>query len=240
MRCDDAAGFTVGGTVEGLVSSGLRVQHGSTNATTIEASTAEFTLPEEFDDGTEYDVAITAQPSGQTCVITGSHGKVAGAHVRGVRVTCVDNPTDPLVGTYALRGGDGAVAYLTLFPDGVYVYGSVENDADCGPGDGNGVEYGVYSYTANTAVFRIVRTVVDTNGRCGVADGGASRFSGALERSGGGPNARLTLHVDGGGTVEFEAVESRSGQIIGSFAEASQKRVWVFTREDVEALPGRG
>lgn len=224
--------FSVGGTISGLVGSGLRIENGSANAATAEPGAVSFTLPTKFDDQAAFDVGIAAQPQGQTCVITRSQGVVAAADVTDLAVSCVDNVTDSLRGTYAVSSIlGGTVGYLTLFPDGVYVYGSVENDPACGSQDGNGAEYGAYNFQNSTGAFTIRNAVVDTNGTCGVWNGGA-RFAGVLTSSGGGNDRMYLLSLSAGGIVELAQVESRGGEIWGSFADAYQRNVWVFTGRD--------
>ena len=224
-------GHTVGGTVEGLTAAGLAIEDGSENRVTLDPGATSFTLPVGYDDGAVYDVGVASQPTGQTCVATRSHGAIAGGDVSNVGVACLDNTTDPLAGTYAVAevGLDGGVAYLTLFADGVYIYGSVENDSGCGTSAGNGVEYGVYSYDAGTGSFTIRSAVVDTNGSCGVWDG-ASRYDGTLA-SLGGPGRTLTL-VTLGGFLQLTPVESSGNRIQGSFADAYHRQFWVFSEVD--------
>ena len=227
---DCAAGqFSVGGTIAGLAGTGLRIENGSSNAVTVSPGAGTFTLPTSFDDQAAFDVGIAAQPQGQTCVITRSQGVVAGGDVTDVAVTCLDNVTDSLRGTFAVSSILGVtVGYLTLFPDGVYVYGSVENDPACGDQNGNGAEYGAYNFQSSTGAFTIRNAVVDTNGTCG-AWNGAARFAGVLTSSGGGNDRMYLLSLSAGGLVELAEVESRGGEIWGSFADVYQRNVWVFT-----------
>ena len=242
VDCVAVERFSLGGTITGLVGAGLRIENGPDNAVNPDPGATLFTLPTELEDGTTYDVGIATQPQGQTCVITRSQGIVAGADVTDVEVTCVDNATDELRGTYGVSSLLGeTLAYLTFFRDGTYVYGSVENDPSCG-GDlnGNGAEYGVYTYDDSTGVFTIRNAVVDTNGACGVWDGGP-RFAGVLTSSGGGSDRTYLLTLSAGGFVTLEPVESRGDRIWGSFADAYRKNVWVFVHldddddDDVEA-----
>jgi hypothetical protein len=232
VDCESAGQFSVGGSVAGLVGAGLRIENGSSNAVTVEPGATTFTLPTRFDDQAAYDVGIAAQPQGQTCVITGSQGVVEAADVSDVAVTCTDNVTDSLHGTFAVSSLLGqTVGYLTLFPDGVYVYGSVENDPSCGAENGNGAEYGVYNFQNSTGAFTIRNAVVDTNGACGVWNGGP-RLAGVLTSSGGGNDRTYLIALSAGGLVELAKVESRGGEIWGSFADAYQRNVWVFASSD--------
>ena len=234
VDCQDEQ-FSVGGSIAGLVGSGLRIENGGSNAVTVEPGAVSFTLPTGFDDQAAFDVGIAAQPQGQTCVVTRSQGVVAAADVTDVAVSCVDNGTDSLRGTYEVTSLLGEPrGYLTLFSDGVYVYGGVENDPSCGTQDGNGAEYGAYNFQNSTGAFTIVSAVVDTNGACGVWNGGP-RFAGVLTSSGGGDRIYL-LSLSAGGIVELTPVESRRDELWGSFADAYQKNVWVFIRTGDESL----
>ena len=224
------ATFAIGGTISGLNGAGLTIENGPTNSTSPGAGAATFTLPNEVGNGFEYDVGIAAQPAGQTCVLTRSHGIVSSADVGNIDVQCIDNVTDPLVGTYTVPTlVPDSYVYLTLFADGVYIYGSIEDNPPCGENDGNGVEYGVYNYDAASGAFTILSAVVDTNGACGVWDNG-SRYDGTLAVGGAAGQSRvLTLTLPGGaGEFELQPVESTSGQIIGSFAYPYEKNFGVF------------
>jgi len=223
--------YTIGGTISGLTGAGLKIENGSTNAATPAAAATTFTLPNPVGNNFEYDVGISAQPAGQTCVIRKSHGVVNAANVTNVDVICIANVTSPLVGTYTVPAlVPGSYVYITFFADGVYIYGSIEDDPPCDPiNNGNGVEYGVYNYNAGTGAFTIKSAVVDTNGQCGVWDNGA-RYTGTLTVGGTAGQGRvLTLTLPGGaGQFDLVPVDSVSGQIVGSFAFPYEKNFGVF------------
>jgi hypothetical protein len=239
VACESEDGeFSVGGTIVGLVGAGLRIETGRSNAVTVEPGAGTFRLPESFEDQAPFDVGIAEQPKGQTCVIAQSQGVVQAADVEDIAVTCVDGVTDGLRGTFAVSTPlRGTVGYLTLFRDGVYVYGTVENDPACGGQNGNGAEYGAYDFQDSTGAFTIRNAVVDTNGTCGAWNGG-SRFSGVLTSSGSGGDRMLLLTLTGGGLVELKPIESRRDALWGSFADAYRRNVWVFTRtgDDEQAI----
>jgi hypothetical protein len=223
-----ATTYSVGGTITGLAAGGLEIEQGASNSVSLPAGSTSFTLPVELADGGEYDVGIAAQPAGQTCVITRSHGQIATQDVSNVAVACIDNVTDPIVGTYTIPALlPDSVAYLTLFADGVYVYGSVDAKDCKGHGNGTGVEYGVYDYDQSTASFTIESAVVDTNGSCGVWDEGPS-FNGTLAVSGSGQDKILTLTIPGEDPIDLVPVQSTTGEIYGSFADRYHKNFWVF------------
>jgi hypothetical protein len=227
VNCADATA-TVGGTIGGLTAAGLRIENGAANSVTPSADATSFTLPGEFAAGDAYDVGIAAQPAGQTCVITHATGDVSGQDITDIAVSCIDNATDPLVGTYAIPSLlPDHLAYLTLFGDGVYVYGSVENDSACGSQAGNGIEYGVYSYDRSSGSFTIRSAIVDTNGSCGAWNNG-SRFDGTLSVSGSGQGTVLTLTTPSR-QFDLVPVDSTTGQIFGSFADRYHRNFWLFT-----------
>jgi hypothetical protein len=227
--CEFDDEFSVGGTITGLVGPRLRIEAGRSNAVTVEPGAGTFTLPESFNDQDTFDVGIAQQPDGQTCVITQSQGVIQAADVEDVAVTCVDNVTDGLRGTFAVSTlPGGTVGYLTLFRDGVYVYGSVENNPSCGTQNGNGAEYGAYNFQGSSGIFTIRNAVVDTNGTCGVWNGG-SRFTGVLTSSSG---SGYLLSLLAGGLVELTPVESLRDALWGSFADAYRRNVWVFLRTE--------
>jgi hypothetical protein len=217
--------LTVGGTISGLSGAGLRIENGASNSVSPSAGATSFTLPDEFNDKTDYDVGIAAQPAGQTCVITRSQGQLDGKDVTDIEVSCVANSTSSLVGTYKMQSD--SVVYLTLFADGVYIYGSVENDDHCGNNKGNGVEYGVYTYDQASGDFAIRSAVVDTNGDCGVWHNG-SQFDGTLAVTGSGQSKVLTFSTTTQGQLVFQPVDSTAGTIYGSFADHYHRNFSVF------------
>jgi hypothetical protein len=81
--------FTVGGTVVGLVGSGL-VIHDNVGDTRPVTTNGPFTFLTAQLSGTTYAVAITSQPSGptQTCAVIGGTGTVGGSNVASITVNC--------------------------------------------------------------------------------------------------------------------------------------------------------
>jgi len=231
VNCSSTATlYSIGGTISGLNGAGLKIENGATNFVTPAAGATTFTLPDKKANNFEYDVGISAQPAGQTCVLIKSHGSINGADVTNVDVRCIDNVTSPLVGTYAVPAlVPDSYVYITLYADGVYVYGSVENNGpNCGTTNGgNGVEYGVYNYNSSTGAFTIKSAVVDTNGGCGVWDNGP-RYSGTLTRTGTGQSTVLTLTLPNSLQFDLVPVESTTGQIVGSWSNAYHKNFAVF------------
>ncbi|MFO1393136.1 MAG: hypothetical protein U1F09_05140 [Steroidobacteraceae bacterium] len=235
---DSSALYSVGGTITGLTANGLTLEDNLPGSQAVAANATTFVLPNKVQTNYEYNVGIATQPTGQTCVITKSHGVVANADVTNVKVECIANLTDPIVGTYAVPAlVPDSYVYITFFGDGVYVYGSVENNGTrCGTSAaiaGNGVEYGVYNYNATTHAFAFKSAVVDTNGGCGVWDSvvtHSSRFDGTLTITNPGTQSKvMTLALAGGGSVDLVPVDpSTSGQIVGGWGDKYHKSFVAF------------
>jgi hypothetical protein len=212
--------YTVGGTVAGLTGTlKLALNQGNEPLTVSSGATA-FTFPQGIPTGTNYRVTVASQPTGQTCITTNGGTIMESANVTNIAVTCVDNVTDPLSGTFVRYGAKWA---LTLYPDGVYVYGSLDGDANCGASNGNGVEVGAYKYSASAGTIAFVSNVLDTNGStCGVWRNGASIISGNLTKSSSGQNQVLV--ISGTGTTPswvLVPVASVPGTPIGSFTNGT-------------------
>ena len=79
--------FSIGGTVEGLVGSGLVLQNNGSDDLPI-SENGSFTFPTRLYDSTEYDVTIESYPAGQTCYVEDGSGVVDGADVTDVSVVC--------------------------------------------------------------------------------------------------------------------------------------------------------
>jgi hypothetical protein len=204
--------YTVGGTVSGLTKVGLILAINVNNTVLPLASGATtFTFPRGLVPGTEYSVGIVTWPQGMTCIATNGTGEVVAANVTDIAVACIDNATDPLIGTYEVVGQDN---FISLYNDGTYVLASRENDPGCGPSNGNGVEVGVYNYDDSTGAFSVVSNAIDTNDDCGLWDGGG--LSGTVQKSGIGQDSEITFS-DGADTFALEPVPSIANTFRGSF-----------------------
>lgn len=91
-------GFTIGGTVSGLVGSGLVLQNNGTGDLAVAADGA-FSFPSKVATGTAYSIAVLSQPTSpsQTCAVARGSGSVASANVSDVAVTCA-------TGQFSIRG----------------------------------------------------------------------------------------------------------------------------------------
>jgi hypothetical protein len=90
------AGFTIGGTVNGLgTSKKLTLLDNKGNALTLNGNASgkvPFTFTDALANLASYAVTIGTQPVGDTCTLTGGSGKVASKNVTTVAVTCKLNP----------------------------------------------------------------------------------------------------------------------------------------------------
>ncbi|MGH8240270.1 MAG: hypothetical protein ACREXP_25090, partial [Steroidobacteraceae bacterium] len=90
--------FTVGGSVSGLVGSGLVLQNNGAGDLAVAADGA-FQFATRFATGTAYSVVVVSQPTApsQTCTVTKGNGSIASANVADVAVTCA-------TGQFSIRG----------------------------------------------------------------------------------------------------------------------------------------
>jgi uncharacterized delta-60 repeat protein len=117
---DDAhpASFTIGGTVSGLVGSGL-VLHDQGGGDTVTVGNGTFTLPTARPDGAPYDLRVQTQPSAplQSCSVAQGVGTIAGADVSNITVDCAAPlPNGTLDATF---GSGGKVATNIAFAPNV-------------------------------------------------------------------------------------------------------------------------
>ena len=84
--------YTVGVTVSGLVGTGLVLKNNAGDDLAV-AADGSFTFATSIVDGTDFAVSVGTQPTSpsQSCVVSGGNGKLAGANVTGVAVTCTTN-----------------------------------------------------------------------------------------------------------------------------------------------------
>ena len=81
--------YTVGGSVTGLSASGLTLTDNGGATLAIASGATTFTFAAPLPAGAGYDVAVSSQPTGQTCSVSSAAGTVSG-NVTTVNVTCVD------------------------------------------------------------------------------------------------------------------------------------------------------
>lgn len=233
IECISGIG-ALGGTITGLTGSGLKLIQSNGDEIEPDAGDSEFRFQTGLLPGMRYSVGIARQPSepAQTCIIR--RGKGAMPDTEGawnISVECVENATDGLVGTWGFETPSGGRGYLKFFPDGTYSYVARMDDPACGDNDGNGVEYGVYSFDGGPDYYpyddfisgelSVLSAVVDTNGNCGIARMVGDvpvLLSGTLEGDGD------TLRIDTGSeTLTMSAAERVPNSVVGSFVPGRAK-----------------
>jgi hypothetical protein len=89
--------YTVSGSVSGLAAgAGVTLQSNGGESIALTASGA-FNFTSRLASGAAYNVVVSTQPLGQTCVIANGTGSIANANVTNINVTCAAN-------TYSLSG----------------------------------------------------------------------------------------------------------------------------------------
>ncbi|HLW84627.1 MAG TPA: hypothetical protein VKR60_05380 [Candidatus Sulfotelmatobacter sp.] len=120
-----AATFTIGGSVSGLATgNSVTLLDNGTDSLTVTAN-GKFTFKTPLATGTTYKVTISAQPTGETCTVTGGSGTVGTANVTTVKVVCKAT-------TYTIGGTlSGLVTgqFVTLLDDGASTLKLTKNGA---------------------------------------------------------------------------------------------------------------
>lgn len=144
--------------------------------------------------------------TGQFCLELS--GRDADGLVSNVQSVCVVTaPANSLQGTYSVSGSNAAGVLFTFFSDGYFFFQGQNNDPNCTPNNGAGLEFNTYSWSPNVLTFGT--PIFDTNGDCGPNAAG----SGPLTK-----NADGTLTgVGESGPLTFTPVASTPGTLIGSF-----------------------
>jgi hypothetical protein len=84
--------YSIGGSISGLSASGLALTDNGGNTLSVNAAATSFTFSTQLASGTPYAVAVSTQPTGQTCSVSNGSG-TATADVTSVAVSCVPNYT---------------------------------------------------------------------------------------------------------------------------------------------------
>ena len=119
--CSTSPGYdyTVGGTVSGMVGSGMVLQNNGGDDLSISAN-GSFSFAAALTDGTAYAITVKTQPTNpsQTCSVSYGSGTVNGAPVYNVVVSCVTGPTSVTVdpsGHFAYATNqDGTISAYTI------------------------------------------------------------------------------------------------------------------------------
>jgi len=84
------ANFNMGGSVSGLSGKGLVLQVNGANDLPVSAN-GKFQFKKTFSKGSTYTVTVKSTPAKQTCTVTQGSGKLTGAKVNNIAVTCKTN-----------------------------------------------------------------------------------------------------------------------------------------------------
>jgi uncharacterized repeat protein (TIGR03803 family) len=162
VSCSDQS-YPVGGTISGLISSGLVLVNGSDSlAVNLGAST--FTMPTPVPYSGTYGVSVQTQPTGLSCAVSNGAGTMGNVAVTHIAVSCAAN-------TYTVGGSiSGLTATgLTL----------LDNGGDALPVSANATQFtmstaiaygSAYAITVQTAPPGLVCTVSDGTGIMGPTD----------------------------------------------------------------------
>jgi hypothetical protein len=230
VNCVDIAAYTVGGTVTGLTGAGLSLSMRYTGAgapgtvsvatASVAAGAINFGFAETIPATGVFDIGILTQPVGQTCVLRRARG-ASPQNVTNVAVICVNNTVSTLVGAYtALVPAPAGRLYINFHADGTFTTALTLNDATCNTatdtGNGNGVEYGAFSWNSTTNAMTLPATAVgvDASGSCGFYNGGAP-LSGVTVQKGVG-----TITVTAGGaplTMTGIAAPNPTTSVVGAY-----------------------
>jgi hypothetical protein len=162
VTCTTLPTYTVGGTVNGYTTSGLKLKLNGGSEKSITAS-GSFTFDGGLLDGANYAVTISAQPAGQSCTLANASGTITGADVTSVAINCADLPPEPHTVGGRVRGltSPGLVLQLnggvtlTQNTNGVYAFY---------PGVSTGATYSVAVLTQPTGLDCVVSNPTGTMG----------------------------------------------------------------------------
>jgi urocanate hydratase len=82
--------YSIGGTISGLTANGLALTNNGGNTLSVNSGSTSFTFSTQLAAGTPYAVAVSTQPTGQSCSVSNGSGTVSGT-VTSVSVSCVPN-----------------------------------------------------------------------------------------------------------------------------------------------------
>jgi uncharacterized repeat protein (TIGR03803 family) len=96
--------YNVTGSITGLTSTGLVLLDNGTDATTIAANAATFTMQTQVASQSPYAVTVQSHPPGVNCVVTGGSGTVGGGDTTGISIACSAGAESV---AYSFAGGTG-------------------------------------------------------------------------------------------------------------------------------------
>src|SRR3569833_1223341 len=120
VTCSTAT-YTVGGTVSGLIASGLVLANG-TDTVSIESGATSFTMPNSVAYGGSYAVTIKTQPAGETCAVFDGADSVCAGAVTTIELACSPAASAEFLGgpSYGNLPSSGTIAVTLNFDPGGY------------------------------------------------------------------------------------------------------------------------
>jgi hypothetical protein len=110
--------YAIGGNSSGLAAGqGLTLMNNNADPLVVQAN-GSFVFAARLADGATYSVSVGKQPSGQTCSVSAGSGKVAGANIGSVSISCVSISAN----------SDPVPAGCTRFPNDVVVCDGRDRD----------------------------------------------------------------------------------------------------------------
>lgn len=102
-------GFTYGGTITGLTSSGLELQNGPREVLTVPANSTAFTFLTRLASGAAYNISVRTQPAGQHCTVQNGTSSVSSGITSDVADIVVNCTGITIGGTVSGLTGTGLV-----------------------------------------------------------------------------------------------------------------------------------
>lgn len=194
-----------------------------------------------------YDLIVTGQPAGQTCVVGSVSQLTQGSAVlllnpvdtsnaffTSKNLRCRNNPAPAsrLRGTYqqsVVTAGGTTVTrnFLTFFDDGTFLYGLHGTGANCTVNCG--VEHGFYAWNsaAGTIAFTPLTDTITGTNASRLSTGGAAGSLTSVVKVAGSP-AQITATFNASTNWLLTAPPSIDGQMTGAWTTADQRRVWIY------------
>ncbi len=107
--------YTIGGTIDGLVSEGLVLTNAGGDDISPASGETTFAFSTPIASGSAYNVVVAIQPTGQTCAVTNGSGTVTDANVVDVEITCM-TCGDDCFGPFGCLTGAGRCVKFSCRP----------------------------------------------------------------------------------------------------------------------------
>ncbi|MGC3980674.1 MAG: hypothetical protein QM808_05390 [Steroidobacteraceae bacterium] len=229
--------YTVGGTITGLTSNGLKLSLFNTSTGSqleeliVAAGSTSFTFSTTFVSATGTNVLITDvnQPTGRTCIVGNPANQASTANITLIQVACAAKSTSTLQGTYrAGTANSGNRTFFTFYANGSYIHAGHENNAGNIHTD---VEYGIYNWNSGTGVLTAPVILVDTDDM-GLTDLHSGAISINMVASG--SNLVATVHETGiaDEVVTLYPVTNTSGSLVGVWSGIYPRDVLIYLADN--------